>query len=297
MAATLIPLARNWLPAGRPEVIGSLAGYEYRIRSSSEGPWLKVARGTERLRAPLLWAVGSGRTGQTFLFRLNGELHESRVSLYAGNQQLDWTTGASDVRPEGIADAAGRLMSTADIRECFGCHSSAPSGGGPGSPEALIPGISCERCHGDASEHLAGVRTGSAGRGKMRNFQTATSEEISEACGECHRTWERVMLMGIRGVNTVRFQPYRLTNSKCYNSSDRRISCIACHDPHRPEQLNADRVDAACRACHSSGRKKCPRAAAGCGSCHMPKYEVPGTHARFSDHQIRIVRAGERIPD
>jgi hypothetical protein len=29
----------------------------------------------------------------------------------------------------------------------------------------------------------------------------------------------------------------------------------------------------------------------------MPKLELPGTHTRFSDHQIRIVRSGEPYPN
>jgi hypothetical protein len=28
----------------------------------------------------------------------------------------------------------------------------------------------------------------------------------------------------------------------------------------------------------------------------MPKYEVPHTHATFTDHDIRVVRKGERFP-
>jgi hypothetical protein len=29
----------------------------------------------------------------------------------------------------------------------------------------------------------------------------------------------------------------------------------------------------------------------------MPKIELPGAHARFTDHQIRIVRSGEAYPN
>jgi hypothetical protein len=29
----------------------------------------------------------------------------------------------------------------------------------------------------------------------------------------------------------------------------------------------------------------------------MPKIELPGAHAGFTDHQIRIVRAGEAYPN
>jgi len=29
----------------------------------------------------------------------------------------------------------------------------------------------------------------------------------------------------------------------------------------------------------------------------MPQYELPGGHFKFTDHQIRVVRAGEPYPD
>jgi formate-dependent nitrite reductase cytochrome c552 subunit len=38
-------------------------------------------------------------------------------------------------------------------------------------------------------------------------------------------------------------------------------------------------------------------AKANCVTCHMPKIELPGAHARFTDHQIRIARAGEPYPN
>jgi len=56
------------------------------------------------------------------------------------------------------------------------------------------------------------------------------------------------------GINNVRFQPYRIFNSKCY-SDDRRISCISCHNPHEPLKQDAAFYDAKCLACHQSKQK------------------------------------------
>jgi hypothetical protein len=33
-----------------------------------------------------------------------------------------------------------------------------------------------------------------------------------------------------------------------------------------------------------------------CVNCHMPMVELPGAHKKFTDHRIRIARAGE-YPD
>jgi len=34
-----------------------------------------------------------------------------------------------------------------------------------------------------------------------------------------------------------------------------------------------------------------------CVTCHMEKLEVPGTHAVFTDHWIRVVKAGAKYPE
>ena len=97
----------------------------------------------------------------------------------------------------------------------------------------------------------------------------------------------------------MRFQPYRLVNSKCYDATDRRIRCTACHDPHAEVETAAAFYDSKCTACHSraSHTKTCPRATAGCANCHMPKVDLPGAHRKFTDHQIRIARAGDPYPN
>jgi hypothetical protein len=126
-----------------------------------------------------------------------------------------------------------------------------------------------------------------------------SAEEMADLCGRCHRTWSQIALNGPRGVLNVRFQPYRLANSKCYDTADARIACSACHDPHGPLETSAASYDARCSACHSAAQhtKTCRVAKANCVTCHMPKIELPGAHATFTDHQIRIARAGESYPN
>jgi formate-dependent nitrite reductase cytochrome c552 subunit len=33
-----------------------------------------------------------------------------------------------------------------------------------------------------------------------------------------------------------------------------------------------------------------------CVGCHMPKVELPGAHFKFTDHWIRVVKAGDPFP-
>ena len=103
-------------------------------------------------------------------------------------------------------------------------------------------------------------------------------------------------------INNVRSQPYRLGTSKCFGSAqDKRIGCVACHDPHREMVKEAGYYDGKCRACHEAGKaassvKSCPVAERDCVSCHMPKVDFPDGHSRFTDHRIRVVRPGAGFP-
>ena len=56
------------------------------------------------------------------------------------------------------------------------------------------------------------------------------------------------------GTGNIRFQPYRLAKSSCYYSDpkDRRISCIACHNPHEAVVREPAFYDAKCLSCHAS---------------------------------------------
>jgi hypothetical protein len=132
---------------------------------------------------------------------------------------------------------------------------------------------------------------------------------LVDFCGACHRTGvDVVMAEGAYGPLNVRFQPYRLEKSRCWGMrGDDRLTCIACHNPHQPLIQNESYYDARCLNCHSPQRVEshgasqshavCPKAIANCTSCHMPKYDVPGMHAKFTDHFIRVVRKDEPYPN
>lgn len=114
-------------------------------------------------------------------------------------------------------------------------------------------------------------------------------------------------MMHLQGIADVRFQPYRLATSRCFDALDSRISCLACHNPHDPVRTDAAFYDAKCLACHHRAEKThaavratarvCPVSRRNCVTCHMPKYALPGAHYKFTDHDIRIVRAGQPYPD
>ena len=273
--------------------------YRSHIERQENGSILTVRQGSETLTVPLLWAFGRGQAGQTYVFEYQGAMYESRVSFFNAVGGLDLTMGAAGSKPQSLAEAAGRKMDSIGARDCFGCHSNGGVSQGKLHLETLVPGVACESCHESAQKHAEAVQAGNAAAAKLPHLAALSSEDTSELCGRCHRTWSQIALDGPRGVNNVRFQPYRLANSKCYDAADRRIRCTACHDPHGTLETNLASYDAKCAACHSAAQhtKVCRVGKANCAGCHMPKLELPGAHARFTDHQIRIARAGEPYPN
>jgi hypothetical protein len=268
--------------------------YEYLLSHVQGVLTYRVSAGEQTLTVPVLWSFGKGVAGQTYVYRHDGNLYESRVSYYPRIEGLDLTLGAQGSKPDSLELAAGRKMNSADISECFGCHS---TGGGFGtrfSLEAITAGVQCGACHEGSDNHEAAMLSG---KGVMpRSLKKLGAEEMNELCGRCHRTWEQIAISGPRGVANVRFQPYRITLSKCFDAADHRIACTACHDPHGPLQTNAEAYDGSCRSCHTS-EQACPVAASKCTECHMPEYEIPGSHMIFNDHNIRVVRNKKDYPD
>ena len=299
MARALEPVAQSEILRRHPSLTFQDAGFQWSIVRDGERSVMTVTGKGETITAPLLWAFGRGQAGQTYIFERDGSFYESRVSFYNALGGLDVTMGAQQNAPKNIDNAAGRRMDNIGARDCFGCHSTGAISGGRLHLESIVPGVGCESCHGAGGQHVAAMRAGNPVAAKMARLAGRGAEEMAELCGRCHRTWSQIALNGPRGVFNVRFQPYRLTNSKCWDTADARLACNACHDPHGPLETNAASYDAKCSACHSAAQhtKTCRVAKANCVTCHMPKIELPGAHARFTDHQIRIVRAGEAYPE
>jgi hypothetical protein len=302
----------------RPRLLFRSGPYVYEIVRAADKSVYSVSDGTNKISELILYAFGQGRAGQTYVFLHDGAYYESRVSFYDEIRGLDFTLGSRDIAPASLDEALGRKMSRNDTRDCFGCHATGAVSGSQLQLEKLVPGIRCEACHGSGERHAAAMRSGIMEEKHIFNPGTLAGDTLSqEFCGSCHRSVDEVFAMPQRGeINNLRFQPYRIFNSKCYQD-DRRISCISCHDPHEESKSNPAFYDSKCLSCHLSNRKSgrnradrvktaseapegnvraCTVEVRNCVTCHMPKIEVPGSHFKFSDHWIRIVRPNEPIP-
>ncbi len=284
--------------------------FTYQLVTEGESSTLKVSRGASALSADLQWAMGAAHMGQTYLYQQNGSFYESRVSFYGEPQALDITPGHSRETPANLESALGLKQDPpSEIHRCFGCHTTASMTKDEFDPAHAVPGVTCEGCHGPGSRHVQTIKSG-ADSAKEMVLNPARLDPVEQVdfCGACHRTWQDVVGSGLTGVGVlnVRFAPYRLENSKCWKTQDARLTCTACHDPHKPLVRDAGSYDAQCLKCHvEKGAPKsaakpgatCPVATKDCVTCHMPKVAPPNLHSSFTDHWIRIVRPGKPYPN
>ncbi len=305
MAHALSLPANNPVLKAHPKLTVQKGAFSYTVETRGDGITYTVTDGSKTISFPVRWGFGAG--SQTWVLEYEGRLYESLVSYYPALNGLDTTIGDQDIHPKNLLEAFGRELRPDESAACFGCHSTGSVTGNHLHLDSLKPGVTCEHCHVGALNHLEAISHGSL-QSVPAKLKILSSEEISNFCGQCHRSWETVVRDRLRGEINVRFQPYRLANSKCFDGSDRRISCIACHDPHREVVRDTASYDSKCLACHGStattpaahptgSPKACPVATSGCVSCHMPKVALPGGHQTFTDHYIRIVRANEPYPN
>ena len=250
------------------------------------------------------WVFGAGEVAQTYILKQNDSYWESRLSYYPSLAGLDITPGHKAEAPNTIAQALGDPVDGETIRRCFGCHSTASTVSGNFDPEHAMLGVTCEACHGPGLQHVTAMETApdQSGAGTMLNPRRLSPVDSVDFCGACHRTPVDVAVfmprhMGFwRPVQTV-------LESLTGAGGDPRITCMACHDPHKPLVRESTAYDAKCLQCHAvlgsqpsaNLAPACQVGTKDCASCHMPKYEIRWVHGIFTDHFIRIVRPGSRF--
>ena len=301
-----------------------LGPYSYAIKRDPQGSLYSASDGSHTISERLGWSFGEGEVGESYIFERKGRFFEARISYYTRTDGLDFSPGRGISPVASLEQASGILMDATEVQRCFGCHTTASTTNNRFDPHRLIPGVTCEACHGPGVKHVNAMKAGKFGEGLKSIFNPAHLSALDSVdfCGACHRTWWDATLSDTFGIANLRFQPYRLENSPCWLKSQGRLTCLTCHDPHQPLEKNSAAYDATCLNCHAakpslkpasragnehssfdhsssdhlSQARACPVATKDCASCHMPKYEVPGMHFKFTDHDIRIVREGAPYP-
>lgn len=282
--------------------------YSYQLARSAAGIVFSASDGKSSISSPIAWIFGSGEFGRTYVYQEGQKYYESRLSYYTSPRALDFTVGHPRSAPTRLGAALGRHMPAEEVSLCFGCHATAATADNKFDAATLIPGVTCEACHGPGSQHVAVMSEGTSPSATLiMNPAHLDPVKSVDFCGACHRTSVDVALTGAKGLQTLRFPAYRLQLSRCWGKGDARITCIACHDPHQPLVRDVAIYDHNCLSCHMRSASStathlqhahaCPVGQKDCVTCHMPKRDVQEMHGAFTDHKIAIYRPGAAMKD
>ncbi|HVF22764.1 MAG TPA: multiheme c-type cytochrome [Pyrinomonadaceae bacterium] len=250
--------------------------------------------------------IGSGRKGQTYLYwGENDRLFQLPLSY--------WTALGSWVNSPGYGDRT-LDFSRPVLPRCLECHASSFQ------PDAnvanryqranFVLGVSCERCHGPAAQHIALNSNPNAKPEQQAIVNPAKlpRERQIDLCGLCHGgvgvaktrpfsfTVGNVLADHIQLEHPAADEPLDvhgnqlalLERSKCFKESN--MTCSTCHDVHQP-QRDAGYFSDKCLQCHKVQNcglfPKRGRALIGkCVDCHLPNQS---SNVIFSSHdRVRI---------
>lgn len=254
--------------------------------------WARSSNGEPKGRAETFEVVvGSGRKGQTYLYWSGENLFQLPVSY--------WTELNCWVNSPGYADGTANFERPTPPR-CLECHASSFESLAP--PEnhyrksSLVLGISCEKCHGPGSEHVARYRAKSPpknlGEAAIVNPARLGRAAQIDVCSLCHAGPGRALTPplsfrpGDRLAEHLTFptldkevapdvhasQVQLMERSRCFRSG--RMTCNTCHDVHQT-QRTPEAFSARCLTCHQVENcgvfaQKAHAIDAQCVSCHMP---------------------------
>jgi hypothetical protein len=283
----------------------------YRMDSTAAGFHQTAITGeppaTNEVSERIAYVVGSGRKGQTYVYRRDDRLFQLPVSY--------WTSLDRWVNSPGYLDGSMNFGRPVTPR-CLECHSTwfetvadSQVSNRYGTTAPTL-GITCEKCHGAGRDHVE--RVGSPlrvlGPAILNPARFSRTRQI-ESCAQCHGgvgETKAPSFSYVPGSPLARHltlaaappngeidvhgnQVALLMRSACFRES--RMTCATCHDVHR-EQRDPVALSAKCAACHQAQSHE-PVADAGgalagrCVGCHMP---LQTSNAIISGHDGRVER-------
>lgn len=237
--------------------------------------------------------TGSGSRGQSYLYWKQGGLYQLPVSYLTARNQ--WVNSPGYL--EGTANFSRAIQA-----RCLECHATyfehVPNTVNRFRSDNFILGISCERCHGPGSEHVAFHRSHPGEKVGQHIVQPGSLpvERRHDVCRQCHSrsgaslqepftfkpgevlskyldlALDDEVAPGAGGIHTAN-QFARLKMSKCLQKSP-ELSCNDCHNLHREEHGQIAVFSERCQKCHQASRcgmsktlgKKIEK---NCIDCHM----------------------------
>ncbi len=284
------------------------SGVHYRMYADGGKVWLSFERPNDasvRGKRELLYSIGSGRRGRSYLFAEDGFLFESPVNWYTDRHVWDMAPA--------YGNATEIPMNLPAFASCLHCHFSGMQPPVKGTenrypiPPFFFPGVTCERCHGPGATHTKG--------GAIVNPAKLDATRRDAVCMQCHL--EGKAAIERPGRHIYDFQPGQqlsdyvryfvfaeqqrpglgavsqfeaLAQSVCKKKSGEAMSCTSCHDPHNQPSA-AERVlyyRQKCLACHGAKYGTTHHSdQADCTSCHMTSsLSADVAHTEVTDHRI-----------
>jgi hypothetical protein len=300
--------------------------YQYDYETTPDGK--EIFRDAQKVE----WIIGSGANGFGAIVHRGDALFEAPLSFYSRTQRWALSPGY-----ESYDFGFSRPI----LPQCIACHSGRPQPIPDGNGRFLEPpfaelAIGCESCHGPGASHARQMREhgpSTKGGRSIVNPAKLPSWLADNICASCHQTGDARVLQP--GKNFQDFRPgaplnntlailmvppkrdappqsdllehyFSMTLSKCYRGSERKLSCITCHDPHvQPDgQVAPSYFRSRCLTCHTEKSCAVPSAIRehknppdDCAGCHMPKRDVKEiSHAVLTNHRI-VKESGEPYPD
>ncbi len=163
MARTAMPASAAEILHRQPEMSFQFGKDMYRVHGAgSGGAWqsrYSVEDGAQRLEFPLAWAFGTGRVGQSYLFKKDdGHFYEARVTWFKSLHGLGFTPARALSGPVDLEQAMSRPVGEPELIRCFSCHATQVNTESF-NEKSLVPGVQCEACHGPGATHVRLMQT------------------------------------------------------------------------------------------------------------------------------------------
>ncbi|MEL7168938.1 MAG: tetratricopeptide repeat protein [Bacteroidota bacterium] len=228
--------------------------------------------------------IGSGHATRSYLMTVEtadgGYLTEMPLTWYVDRSLWAMSPGYTNLN---------HRFNRAITEECIACHAGVPDAT-TFSVNHFVEtdgGISCERCHGPASAHVAAWQADPDGQADGPDLTIVNPAHLSidlqlDVCQQCHLEGTTVFQPGETPLSYIPGAPLRahrtvfatessldepesfgvashvvrMRLSACFEETQgtpQAMTCTTCHDPHRPEEaLPADHYNITCRSCHGA---------------------------------------------
>jgi tetratricopeptide (TPR) repeat protein len=312
------------LTTSLPHVVEDrVTGYRYEVAVRGNELWQVETHAhdpTHRRERQAKYMVGSGHHAIAWVAEENDFLTELPVGWF----------GKSGWRMNPGYELKNHRFSRPITSGCVACHATGAVADCPTTNHfsTVESGIDCSRCHGDAKTHVAFWKSPQAEKqppeARLVHPGHLPADRANDICLQCHLQGDVTVFLDNNSLDNKTpwdFQPghrlrderldflitgqtealgiashgARMLQSRCYVASGEKLTCIHCHDPHRPAaSILPAQYDTKCVACHQP--ENCRREATaderrmadGCVRCHMPQRPTrEGLHLVFTDHAIR----------